>query len=308
MLCRRLAAAAATLTALCVMSLSAPVLAQSTVVDGAGRSVTIADTSRIISVGGDVTEILYALGVGDRIVAVDSTSQFPAEALATKKNVGYVRALSTEGVLAIDGSAILASSAAGPPEVVKALKDSSVPYVEIKEDATPEGIAAKIRLAASAVGAAGKGEAMVRDLEARFTQLATLRARITKARRVLFVLNAQGGRAMVGGRNTNADAVIQLAGAQNAAASVEGFKMISEEGLAETQPDLILTMISQNTAHNVDQLMGMASVQTTPAGKANRLVRMEPLFLLGFGPRAPDAAKELMGHVYPDLNLGATSN
>jgi iron complex transport system substrate-binding protein len=307
MLCRRLAAVVAALAALYAGAISIPAVAQTTAA-GATGTAAATDTSRIVSIGGDVTEILYALGAGDRIVAVDSTSQFPPEALATKKNIGYLRALSTEGVLAVNGSAILASSAAGPPEVVKALKGSSVPYVEVKDDTTPEGIVAKVKLVAGIVGQASKGEAMARDIEARFAQLATARARIPKARKVLFVLNAQGGRAMVGGRNTSADSVIRLAGAENAAASIEGFKTISEEGLAEAQPDVILAIDSHSSAHNVDQLMAMASVQTTPAGRDKRLVRMEPLFLLGFGPRTPEAAKELMARVYPDLNLGATSH
>jgi iron complex transport system substrate-binding protein len=285
-----------------------PAGAQTTTTDAGGRSVSIADSSRIISVGGDVTEILYQLGVGDRIVAVDTTSQYPPEALATKKSVGYLRALSTEGVLSVNGSLIIASDKAGPPEVVKALKGSSLPYVEIKDDTTPGGIAAKIRLVSLAVGLQGKGDEMVRSLQERFAQVDALRSRVGKSRRVLFVLNVQGGRAMVAGRGTSADAVIRLAGGENAVASVEGFKPIGEEALVESQPDVILTMISTGSNHNVDELISMASVQATPAGRDKRLVRMEPLFLLGFGPRTPDAARELMLKLYPDVKPEATSN
>ena len=86
------------------------------------------DTSRIVSVGGDVTEILYALGLEDKIVAIDSTSVFPADALKTKKNLGYMRALSTEGVLSAAPTLIIASSKSGPPYVVAALKSNSVPW------------------------------------------------------------------------------------------------------------------------------------------------------------------------------------
>ena len=84
------------------------------VIDGSGRSVQITDTSRILSIGGDVTEILYALGAGARIVGVDTTSQFPAEALQKKQSVGYMRALSSEGVISVGASVILASQGAGP--------------------------------------------------------------------------------------------------------------------------------------------------------------------------------------------------
>ena len=109
-----------------------------TVVDGGGRTVQITDASRILSVGGDVTEILYALGAGNRIVGVDTTSQFPAEALK-KKSVGYMRALSSEGVISVGATVMLASEGSGPPEVVKTLKTTSVPYVEVSDKTSADG-------------------------------------------------------------------------------------------------------------------------------------------------------------------------
>ena len=78
------------------------VLAQGvTVKDAAGREVVVGDSARVVSVGGSITEILYELGADQRIVAVDSTSQFPPRALTEKKNVGYMRALSPEGCSAL---------------------------------------------------------------------------------------------------------------------------------------------------------------------------------------------------------------
>src|SRR5882757_5512675 len=83
-------------------SMPAPALAaDTTITDAGGRQVRVADASRILCVGGDITEIVYALGAGSRIVAVDTTSQFPEAALKEKKSVGYMRALSSEGVLSV---------------------------------------------------------------------------------------------------------------------------------------------------------------------------------------------------------------
>ena len=103
------------------------------------------------AIGGDVTEIVYALGAGDRIVGVDTTSQFPPQALKEKKSVGYMRALSSEGVISVGATLVLASERSGPPEVVKTLKATSVPYVEIADQNSQEGIVGKIRLIAQAV-------------------------------------------------------------------------------------------------------------------------------------------------------------
>ena len=75
----------------------------------------VGDASRILTIGGDVTEIVYALGAQARLVGVDSTSQFPAEALRDKKSVGYMRALSSEGVISVNATLVLASDARGRP-------------------------------------------------------------------------------------------------------------------------------------------------------------------------------------------------
>lgn len=95
-----------------------------TVEDATGRSVVISDASRIVSVGGAVTEILYALGLEQRVIAVDTTSLYPPRALAEKPNVGYMRQLSPEGVLALGPSLILAAEGSGPgPRDGRAARD-----------------------------------------------------------------------------------------------------------------------------------------------------------------------------------------
>jgi hypothetical protein len=126
---RRVAAALLAAAALSI----APVAHAVTVRDAAGRNVDVKDASRIVSVGGAVTEILYALGLADRIVAVDSTSLFPAEALKQKPNVGYMRALSAEGVLGLNPSLVLAIEGSGPKETIAVLEAATVPLVRVPD-------------------------------------------------------------------------------------------------------------------------------------------------------------------------------
>ena len=80
---------------------------------------------RIVAAGGDVTEIIYELGLGDNIVAVDTTSLFPPAALA-KPKVGYVRQLSAEGVLSVEPDLIIVSGAAGPCGAFEQLRASGI--------------------------------------------------------------------------------------------------------------------------------------------------------------------------------------
>jgi iron complex transport system substrate-binding protein len=277
--------------------------AEVTVVDAGGRSVRIADASRILSVGGDVTEIVYALGAGGRVVGVDTTSQFPPEALKEKKSVGYMRALSSEGVISVGASLMLASERAGPPEVVKTLKATSVPYVEVPDEHSAAGIVKKVRLIAQALGVEAEGEKLAQKVTDDFKALADMRARVARPVRALFVLGVQNGRVMVGGQTTSADAILKLAGAENVASTVNGFRPLADEALVELAPEVIVAMrrSSGTDAHDMSQLFTLKGVQSTPAGAAKRVVMMDALYLLGFGPRAPAAARELMGMFYPDL-------
>jgi iron complex transport system substrate-binding protein len=263
--------------------------------------VTVSDTSRIVSIGGDVTEILYALKADGSIVAVDSTGQFPADALKTKKVVGYMRALSAEGVLSTNPSVIIAAADAGPPEVVALLKASSVPYVEVPDQRTPEGAAAKIRFIASLVGAEKEGERLAADLERDFALLAKQRANISKPLRAIFVLTAVNGRATVGGTGTSADAMIRLAGAENAAANVEGYKPLVDEAALELAPDAIVTMRRSGAPFRPEDILSVPGLKASPAGQANRVIEMDGLYLLSFGPRSAKAARELMHALYPNL-------
>lgn len=280
-----------------------PAAAGVTVVDGGGRSVAVDDATRILSIGGDVTEILYALGAGDRIVGVDATSQFPPEALKEKKSVGYMRALSSEGVVSVGATVVLASEGSGPPEVVKALKASSVPYVEVTDKSSSEAIVSKVRLVAKVVGAEAEGEKLVQKVMDDFKVLTDWRTKVGRPLRALFVLAVQNGRVMVGGQHTSADAILKLAGAKNVADDVTGFRPLPDEAIVALAPDVIVAMrrSSDKDGHDLSQLSSLKGVQSTPAGIAKRIIMVDGLYTLGFGPRAPAAARDLMAKFYPDV-------
>jgi len=275
------------------------------VTDAGGRQVTVSDTSRILSIGGDVTEILFALDAGSKLIAVDSTSQYPVDAVKSKTVVGYMRALSAEGVLSTNPTLIIASKDAGPAEVIALLKASSVPYVEVPDDLTPQGVAAKIRFIASVIGADNAGDALAREVERDFALLAKQRSKITRPIRALFVLSVQNGRATVAGRDTSADAMLRLAGAVNAVDSLRGYKPLADEAAMEVAPDAIVTMRNAGPSFGSDHILSVKGLSLSPAGQNNRIIEMDGLYLLGFGPRAASAARDLMKALYPSLAQSA---
>jgi iron complex transport system substrate-binding protein len=285
---------AASIAALAIAAVMVPVLTQ-----GHPASAQPAQ-ERIVAAGGVITEILYALGAGDRIAGVDATSLHPPAALKEKPNVGYVRALSAEGVLSLKPSRIIAIDSAGPPDVMRLLRGAGVPIETIPEDFTEAGVAARIRAVGVAAGLRQEAERLTEETQRRMAEVARLRMSIDRPRRVLFVLALREGRPMVGGRNSGADAIIRLAGAVNAADAVEGYKPMSDEAVIAAAPDVILMMDRGSHAVSADDLFRSPSFSATPAAARRALVTMDGLYLLGFGPRTPSAARDLMAAVYPE--------
>lgn len=263
---------------------------------------------RIVTAGGVVTEVLYALGQQDKVVGVDTTSQWPPEALKDKKSVGYVRALSAEGVLSLKPSQVIAVEGAGPPDALALLKESGTPITMIPEALSPEAVVGKIAAIGKAAGVAEPAQQLAAAVRARFDELDKLRAGLPKQKRVLFVLSLQNGRIMVGGRATTADAIITLAGGVNAADAVEGFKPMTDEAIITAAPDVIL-MMRFSSAHNAspEEVFAMPAFSETPAAKQKSLIRMDGLYLLGFGPRTPNAARDLMAELYPEAKIAQLS-
>ncbi|MEW5424450.1 hemin ABC transporter substrate-binding protein [Amorphus sp. 3PC139-8] len=257
------------------------------------------DRSRIVAIGGTITEILYDLGLEDDIVAVDTTSQFPPRALEDKPDIGYMRALSAEGVLSMSPSLLLVSEGSGPPEVLDVLEKSSVPLLYISEEPSADGVLERIRSLGAAMCAQEKAETLAEEVAEGFQELDALRAEIETPKRVLFVMSMQHGRPLVAGSETAADAIIALAGAKNAADGLTGYKPMSEEAVVAAAPDAVLMMNRGN--HQVSDILSTPAFRLTPAGRDGELITMDGQFLLGFGPRTPDAASTLARMLYPEL-------
>lgn len=264
----------------------------------AGRTVAETSDLRILSIGSDVTEIVYQLGFGDRMVAVDTTSQYPPEALKENASVGYMRALSPEGVLSVGANLILASEGAGPPEAVRALKASSIRYVAVPEGKSIQGVREKIAVIAAELGAEEAGRQLIQKIMSEFDQLSLKTKNIGQKKRVLFVLNSTGDRMIVGGSNSSADEILKLSGATNAAQDIEGFKPITPESLIGMAPDAIIVMQGGRGGHDVGSLKSIPALKLTPAGKKGTIKEMGGAYLLGFGPRTPRAASEVYNWLY----------
>jgi iron complex transport system substrate-binding protein len=267
-----------------------------------GPAALAGDASRIVSIGGAVTEILYALGAHKNIVGIDSTSVYPPRALTEKPNVGYMRQLSAEGVLGLRPSLILASEGSGPRETLAVLKAAQVPITIVPDVFSGDGILEKVRVVANAVGATERGGCIIDAVRADLQQLGKLRSKVARPKRIMFVLSIVGGRAMVSGNHTAADGIIAMAGGVNAVADYEGYKTLTDEAIIAARPDIVLT-IERGGPNPVgaQELFALPAFSATPAAAKSGFIAMDGLYLLGFGPRTARAARDLTLKLYPEL-------
>ncbi|RWO59005.1 MAG: hemin ABC transporter substrate-binding protein [Mesorhizobium sp.] len=256
-----------------------------------------ADPSKIAAIGGSITEIVFALGEQDRLVARDSTSRYPEAALKLP-DVGYMRQLSPEGVLSVNPSGILALHGSGPKETVDVLKKTSIPFIEVPERYDHEGILEKIRIVGKALGADAKAAALAAEIDVKLKAAEKQTASIKDRKRVLFVLSMRGGKILASGSNTAADGIIRLSGGVNAVDGYSGYKQLSDEAVITARPDVILMMNNAGPGVSDDELFANPSIRSTAAGAARKVVRMDGGYLLGFGPRTADVIRDLAASLY----------
>ncbi|MBE0150761.1 hemin ABC transporter substrate-binding protein [Serratia sp. PL7] len=240
---------------------------------------------RIVSIGGDVTEIAFALGAGDEVVARDSTSLHPA-AVQKLPDVGYMRQLNAEGILALKPTLILTTELAEPALVLKQLEDSGVKVVRVPGDTTVQAVPEKISVIADAINRSSQGK----QLAERYQQQLAAVANTPLPVKVLFVMSHGGITPMAAGQQTAADAIIRAAGLKNAMQGFSRYRPLSQEGVIASAPDLLLVTTdgvrSIGGQGNLWLLPGMA---LTPAGKNRRVLIVDDMALLGFGLETPQA-------------------
>ncbi len=263
------------------------------------------DVPRVVSVGGDVTEIVYALAANSLLVGVDTSSEYP-EAATSLPKVGYQRRLSAEGVLSLSPTLVLASADTGPPVALQQIRQAGVRVVVVPDSHTVGTALKKIRAIARALEKTEKGEALAQKLSGDMQQTRQLLAKVSHRPRVLFIYARGQGTMLVSGKNSSADAMINLAGGANAVTEYDGYKPLTAEAVVAAAPDVILMIDSGlSSLGDVDGLLKVPGVALTPAGHARRIVAMNGLYLLGFGPRLGDAVRDLSHLLHPQLGDGS---
>ena len=254
-----------------------------------------ADASRIAIAGGSITEIVYFLGEQDRIVATDRTSNYPAEAL-DYPSVGYVRDLSTEGLLSLAPTLILGEHDMGPPAVLTQIAATGVEIVKVPEVHTAAGIVDKVRCIARILGMEQHGEATIQArLDGTLEALAAISERNNATRpRVAVLLGLHDGVPLGAGTDTSGHGLIEMAAADNVFAGFDGWKPVSMEAMVQANPEyIVVPQRGIDDAGGIDELLHQPGLALTAAARNRNLIGMDGMSMLGFGPRTLDTALKL---------------
>lgn len=276
------------------LALATPMQVLAAVTDAAKPQ---AKARRIVSVGGALTEIVYALEAQGELVGVDTTSLYPAVARQLPQ-VGYARTLSAEGVLSLAPTQLIATEEAGPQAVLRQVREAGVPVAVLSANNQFEGLLERVKQVGRITGRAEPAARLAQSLQQQWRgALAKVQQRQHAPVRVLFILAHAPNQVMVGGRETGADAMLAYAGAVNVMGGQGGFagyKPLTPEAVIAAQPDIVLvTDQGLKASGGVDGILKLPGLAQTPAGRKQRIVSQEAMLLLGFGPRMPLALAEL---------------
>lgn len=257
------------------------------VVMASGFSSFSGASPRTLVLGPDVAEIIAALGESDSVIGRDDTVDWPAE-LADLPSIGYLRQLSGESVLSLSPQRVAAAHAAGPREVLAQIEASGVELIHFNEAPNLENLDQRITTIAKAYNKLPEGQALIDEMNGKRQQVASLPP--LSDLRVMFILHHGGTTPMVAGHGTLAQQFIEMLGATNAFADMQGYRPISAEGLIPAAPDVVILPEAGLTAlggpEGLWQLPGLA---LTPAGRARHYVAIDSSALLGMGLRTADA-------------------
>ena len=257
-------------------------------------SATAAD--RLVVAGGSLTELVYAIGAGDRVVGVDETTSFPPET-ANLPHIGYWKQLSSEGILSLRPDNFITWQDAGPALVLEQLRTHKVKVLTLpRVPATVEQMYANIHTLAAELGEQQKGDELVNSLRQRLEQIAQRNAQ-TKPVNALFILSAGGSAPQVAGKGSVADAILTLAGAHNVAQHNQ-YKGYSAEALIAANPEVIV-VTTQMMQGDINRLATVPGIAHTAAWKNQRIIAVDQPLILGMGPRVADAVEILHQQFWP---------
>ena len=261
------------------------------------------DSSRIVVAGGSITEILFFLNESKNIVAVDTTSNFPKEA-KNLPSIGYVRALSAEGVLSLNPTLIIGESDMGPKNVLQQLRKTQIELKIINEKNTIKGIEDKILCIAKILGKEKTDVLSKNKYFEKSTRDLKMISKINSKNNIkgLVILMMQGTSPVVAGRNTSGEDFLEMIGSKNSMSSFEGWKPAGKEAILLSNPNFILiTKRAIKNYSSLNSFLNESGIDMTEAAQNKNVYPLDGMSFLGFGPRTVNSGLEISNKIYEEF-------
>jgi len=274
-------------------STTAPVL---TFVGADGVESTIEDTSRIVTLAGDLTEAVWKLGFGDSVVATDVTTVFPPEAVGLAV-VGVGRFLVAEGVLAQRPTLVIGDTQTSPNEAIEQIRSAGVPVVILDVPTTFEGLYNKLGDLAEALGVPERGAELVAEVKSDIETALSTVAPIDPPPGIAFVYSRGPDVMLLFGSEMTTQPLIEAAGGTDVgtASGVTGTVSVTPEAIVAAAPDvIIITSEGLQALGGEAGLLAIPGFAETPAGRDGRILDYPEGDILTFGPRIAESLSLLI--------------
>ncbi len=256
-----------------------------------GVESTIADTSRIVTLSGDLTEAVWKLGFGDFVVATDVTTVYPPEAIGLPV-VGVGRFLSAEGVLAREPTLVIGDTQTSPPEAIEQIRSAGVPVVIFDVPTTFEGLYEKLDGLAEALGVPERGATLVEEVRAAIGDALSNAPAFDPEPGIAFVYSRGPDVMLLFGSEMTTQPLIEAAGGIDvgAASGVIGTVSVTPEALVAAAPDvIIITSEGLQALGGIEGVLDIPGFAETPAGRDRRILDYPEGDFLTFGPRIAES-------------------
>lgn len=271
-------------------------------VDGVTSS--IADTSRIVSMNGDLTEIIYELGAGDRVVGIDLTTTYPPEATALP-DVGLGRDLNVEAIIGLSPTIVIGDTQIEPESAIEQLRTAGIPVVILQTEVTLEGVPRKIENMGEILGLEAEAEALAERVQREIDEALALAEQATTSPRAAYMYVRGPETLLLFGNGMPTHFLIEAANAVDAAGEVGVFfaQNLQAEKLVEAAPDVLITPIQGfEILGGLDAFLALPGVADTPAGRSGTVLTYDEALFLGMGPRVGEALRQLVLDLHPEID------
>jgi iron complex transport system substrate-binding protein len=284
-------------------SQSATLTGTQTLTDQLGRTVVLPKTpQRIISMAPSNTEILYALGLGDKVVAVTDFDDYPAEAKG-KPSIGGFSEPDFEKIISLSPDLIVAANLQWK-DVITALEEKGVPVLVI-DPKTIDQLLDGITLVGKATGATDKAAEVVKGLRQRVDAVSRQTANLSAADRPRVLYIVWHDPLMVAGKGTLHDELIRVAGGANVAAGLNDYAQTNAEFMIDANPQVILVGIGMGEGLDApfQYARDGTDLASTDARRASppRVYSVDSNLADRPGPRAIDALEQFARLIHPEL-------